>query len=79
MAAEAAALTTSWKVGRRYEVTLTVPNPRRGEVGCAVVEWAPDVPRRLSGSELRQYRRGRDAAMAELVARAGRSILLVDL
>jgi hypothetical protein len=38
---------------------------------------APSVPRRLSADQLRQYREGRDRAIAELAAMVGGGNVLV--
>ncbi len=65
MSAEAAVLTRSFRVGCRT-VTMTMPAPRLGECVCLAIEWAPTPPRRLSKREWRQYRTGRNAAVAEL-------------
>jgi hypothetical protein len=62
MSAEAGALSVTFRVGHKYRVTVTMPPARQGEVRSAVFEWEPDVPRRLTKRELRQYRCGRDAA-----------------
>ena len=70
MPGEAAALVRSWRVGKR-RVTLTAPQIRVGQVSCAVIEWHPGVPRRLSRREWKQYRQGRDAAFAELCGELG--------
>lgn len=55
-------LRSSWRVGKRA-VTLTQDiNMSRGPgVGHLRCEWTPDLPRKLSRAELRQYRAGRDA------------------
>jgi hypothetical protein len=37
--AEAAAYTTTFRVGRKYRVTVTIPPARQGEVRSAVFEW----------------------------------------
>ena len=68
--AEKAALVRSWRVGKRT-VTCTLPQVRPGQVGHAAFEWAPNMPRRLSRREWRQYRSGRDAAFAELFEEIG--------
>ena len=70
MPGEAAALVRSWRVGKR-NVTMTVPQIRNGQVAMATIEWHPDMPRRLSRREWRQYRTGRDTAFAELCADLG--------
>ena len=70
MPGEAAALVRTWRVGKR-KVTMTAPKIRIGQVGMATIEWHPDMPRRLSRRELKQYRTGRDAAFADLCADLG--------
>ena len=78
MSAEAALASRTWSVGR-YECTLTVPRPRPGDVLHAVMEWAPEQPRRLSSSQMRQYRRGRNQAVAEVAQQLGISAAVVEL
>ncbi len=70
MPGEAAAMTRTWCVGR-WKVTASVPQVRAGQVLHAAMEWSPDVPRKLSRREWREYRAGRDAAFAELFAELG--------
>ena len=70
MPGEAAAMTRTWRVGKRT-VTATVPQVRAGQVASAAIEWHPDMPSHLSRREWRQYRAGRDAAFAELFAKLG--------
>ncbi len=70
MPAEAAALTRTWRVGKR-RVTVTMPQIRTGQVLQPAIEWSPNLPRRLSRREWREYRAGRDAAFAELFAELG--------
>lgn len=79
MSAEAAALSATFRVGRKYRCTVTIPPPRSGEARSAVFEWEPQVPLRLTKAELGEYRRGRDAAFAELAAQAGLNLLLVEI
>ncbi len=78
MPGESAAMTRTWRVGKR-RVTLTVPQIRSGKVSTAAIEWHPDVPRRLSRRELRQYRAGRDAAFADLCSELGIRGLLCEI
>ncbi len=68
--AEQAALVRSWRVGNRT-VTCTVPQVRSGQVLHAAFEWTPDMPRRLSRREWKQYRKGRDTAFAEMFGELG--------
>ena len=70
MSGEAAAIMRTWSVGKR-RVTMTAPQVRIGQVGMATIEWAPDVPSKLSRRERKQYREGRDAAFAELCGEFG--------
>ncbi len=76
MPGEAVAMMRTWRVGKR-RVTMTAPQIRIGEVYSAAIEWHPDLPRRLSRREWRQYRKGRDAAFADLCGDLGiRGILM---
>ena len=77
--AEAAAFVASFPVGRKYTVTLTVRCPQDGEVVCSPMEWSPRVPKRLTKAELRDYRRGRNKAFAELAAQSGIEVLIAEL
>lgn len=78
MSAEVATLTRTWSVGR-HRCTLTVGPARPDEMATSVIEWSPQPPRRLSSSQLRAYRRGRNAAMAELAAELGGAVVLVEV
>ena len=79
MAAEAAALARSWSVGR-WTVTVTLPQVAPGQMCHAVIEWSPAMPTRpLSKSQMRQYRRGRNLAVAELARALGGPALLLEL
>ena len=75
---EKAAMIRTFRVGKR-KVTLTVPQIRAGQVAHAVIEWHPDMPRRLSRREWKQYRQGRDAAFAELCRELGVSGALIEI
>lgn len=79
MSAEAAALTRTWAVGKRYRCTLTVPRVVPGQQACASIEWDPAIPTRLSRAELNQYKAGRDAAIADLAAQLHITVAVVDL
>ncbi len=78
MSAEAASLTRSFHVGHRI-VTVTMPATRRGKVQYMTTEWAPDLPQRLSKREWRQYRAGRNAAVAELAERGGIEAAIIEI
>lgn len=77
MSAETA-FVRSWAVGT-YTATLSTPRPERGTQRDACIEWAPCVPPNLSASEWRQYREGRNAALAELAQHIGGTVALVEL
>ena len=78
MSAEAPALTRSFRVGHRT-ITVTMPAPRRGKLRYMTFEWAPDPPQRLSKWEWRQYRAGRDAAVAELAKLADMKAVIIEI
>lgn len=67
MTASTPALVKTWNVGKRYRVTMTVPRLSDGTVAAAVCEWEPSMPQSLTDRELRDYERGRDAAVRELL------------
>lgn len=75
---ETAAMSRSWRVGRRT-VTLTMPQARGGEVAGASIEWAPSIPRQLSRRELKGYRAGRDAAFRNLCGELGIRVVLCEI
>lgn len=73
-------ISSTWRVGRRWKVTMrfSLP-PQKGEVSVIQMEWEPDMPdRRLNKKEIAEYRRGRDAAIAEVQAAIGGNVLLVE-
>ena len=78
MTGEAAAMTRTFRVGKRT-VTCTMPQVQPGQVVCATIEWHPDMPRRLSRREWKQYRAGRDAAFAGLCGDLGIRGMLCEI
>jgi hypothetical protein len=78
MSGEQALLTRSWPVGERT-VTLTIPRPKPGSPVYATAEWAPTEPSRLSTEEWKQYRLGRNEALAQLASELGISVAVLDL
>jgi len=78
MTAEPPLLVRSFKVGRR-SVTLSVPRPKAGAPVALAAEWSPDLPRRLSKREWREYRAGRDALVADIAKAIGGTVLGVEL
>lgn len=73
-----AALVRTWRAGA-YTCTLTMRRPRPGETGAAVIEWEPHQPRRLTDAEMRQYRAGRDLALAALAETLGITVALLEV
>jgi hypothetical protein len=78
MSAEVAAFVKSWCVGERT-VTLTVPKLVPGRALCAVAEWDPEPPTRLSDAEWKQYRDGRLEALVAMSRELGITVALVDV
>ncbi len=78
MPGESATLVRTWRVGKR-RVTMTAPQLRNGQVSMATIEWHPDMPRKLSRREMKQYRKGRDAAFALLCGDLGIRGMLYEI
>lgn len=78
MSAEAPLAMTRFGVGSRTCV-LTIARPKLGELACCVVEWIPDVPKRLGPAEIVEYRTGRDRALAELAQQLGITTAVLEL
>ena len=78
MSGEAAAMVRTFSVGKR-RVTLTIPQTNVGGVLHMAAEWEPDVPRRLSKREWKQYREGRDKVFAELCEQTGLRGMMVEV
>lgn len=73
-----AAFTRTWRVGR-YRATLSCPRPRPGARAAACVEWEPEIPQRLTKSELEAYRDGRDAAVRDMAAELHVTVAVLEL
>jgi hypothetical protein len=67
MNASTAMLIHTWSVGKRYQLTLTVPFPVAGVVTVATCEWAPCLPQTMNQRERRDYLRGRAKAIETLL------------
>jgi|APTNR8051073442_1049403.scaffolds.fasta_scaffold00566_9 hypothetical protein len=68
-----------FRVGKRWRVHLTVPAIAPGEAMALDMEWYPAVPdRRLNKREAADYRRGRDAALAEVAKTIGGGVLVLE-
>lgn len=73
----AAVLTRTFTVGR-FECTLTFPPTERGNAIALTAEWSPHVPKRLSSTEIAEYRAGRDSALKELAAIIGGNVAVIE-
>jgi hypothetical protein len=73
-------LSSTFRVGRRYRSSIELPLTSI-EQGAAQIEarWEPDVPRRLTKAELRDYRRGRDELLAEAARLLGGAVAIVEV
>jgi len=58
---------------------MTIPRPKPGCVISASVEWAPCEPSALTSEQWRQYRYGRNVALAEMAAELDISVALLEL
>ena len=71
-------VTHQFRVGDKYTCTMTVPIPAYGSVVGLAARWSPRPPSKLSGSALRQYRRGRNDALAEVARQMGGPVVVVE-
>jgi hypothetical protein len=70
-------LCNAWRVGRRM-VVLVHDLTDEGD-GLAHATWWPDLPRKLTEAEWRQYRDGRDRHHQRLANMLGGVVMAVDL
>ena len=70
MSATAAIAVRTWKAGR-YTCTLTMQRPMPGSLAIACMEWAPEMPTRMTDDEMLEYRQGRNQALAAISAALG--------
>lgn len=78
MSAEAAFAVRSWPVGTRT-CTATIQRPSAGVVVNMSVEWSPAVPSNLTREEWKQYRTGRDRALASVGEELGVNVAVLEL
>jgi hypothetical protein len=73
-------LSTTFRVGRRYRCTITLPlallKAGVAQMGCS---WDPCFPKHLRKAEMRDYRRGRDALLAEAAKHIGGSVAVIEV
>jgi hypothetical protein len=65
-------LSTTFRVGKRYRCHM-----RFIDAGLAA-EWEPEPPTKLTPAEMADYRRGRNAFIAEIAKLIGSDVLLVE-
>jgi hypothetical protein len=77
---EGDALSTTFRVGIRYRCSISLPlaSLRSGLLEIATV-WEPDLPEQLSAEELNDYRRGRDALLAEAAKHIGGNVAVIEV
>lgn len=64
-----------------YQATARINQPVPGCLSHLAIKWSPMMPKRLNKQLMRQYRRGRDKAIADLAAAAGlprESIVVIE-
>lgn len=73
-------LETTFRVGSRFFVTCSISatDIQRGAELDLGFEWRPRTPKRLWPNEWSDYRRGRDAFIAELARIAGGTALVAE-
>lgn len=74
-----ALVTATFRVGRHYRCTMTIPRPEPGAALSMACEWEPSTPKRLNDREMRDYRRGRDAALSEVARLIGGNVMCFEL
>jgi len=68
----------TWQVGNR-KVSLAVSRPGPLAPIQASMHWAPNAPSSLSAEEWRQYRAGRDQALAEISRELGINAAVLEV
>jgi hypothetical protein len=75
-------LRTTFAVGRQYRCTIVLDYAGiaiPGSTGAFRVQWPPTLSRRLTKTEMRRYRAGRDALLAKAAEMTGAKIALVEV
>lgn len=79
MNAETPAMVGRFSVGE-WTCVITVPRPQRGRVMTCSAEWLPRSPdRRLTPSEVLEYRDGRDRVLAAVSAQYGVTAAVLEV
>ncbi len=73
-------LSVTFKVGKRYRCSIALPvDSLTSGTAQIQIRWEPEPPTRLTKSELRDYRRGRDTLLAEAARLLGGTVLVAEL
>jgi hypothetical protein len=74
-------LEVTFHVGHRFRCTMTMDVNSRlsGAVSTLNAQWEPDMPRRLSKTELADYRRGRDTFYARVANIIGGRAMIAEM
>jgi len=78
MSGPAILLVRSWPVGA-FTCEMTIQRPESGVLVNSMVEWSPAKPSRLSADEWREYRRGRNQAIAEFAGELGIGVAVLEI
>lgn len=62
----------TFRLSRRLSVEITVG------AGGMTCEWDPELPKRLTGGELRRYRAARAEMVSRLAERLGGAVIVVE-
>jgi hypothetical protein len=65
-------ISTTFRVGKSYRCDMRFDSTRG-----LLAEWTPDTPKRLTEAEAADYRRGRDAFLAEIARRIGGNVMVI--
>jgi len=73
-------LETTFRVGDRYRcsISIALASLTVGMLDIATL-WEPDVPEHLSADEMNDYRRGRNALLAEAAQRIGGNVAVIEI
>ena len=71
-------LVSQWQVGRRTVRLVQDVHVVTGSVGVMRCEWMPDMPRKLSEREWREYRAGRDQHHQRVANIVGGAVAVVE-
>lgn len=72
-------LSATFRVGR-YTCSISLPIQSLTSGALSIeMHWLPETPTRLTKAELQEYRRGRDALLAEAARLLGGSVIVAEI